>query len=457
MKISSIWRFLVVLSACAEVSYCSPIDRMVDFISQDGAMHNITAPQIIKHQGAGHMTGGSMIVRGPRPKVLQPLHIQAPRFKFDPCTGSMDFFAGGMSFISAGEVMEFFKNTAKSSGMFAAKMMVQTVCSPCEGIITNLEDIARSVNQFSFDQCQLAQSIVDSSFTRKNNAQQSKCLMRAGNNATDLPQSTQKCVDDKDSYPENEESKRLLGDEFNVVWHALNKKGGGDRDFFELIMSASGTLIVTKKDGAFTYKHLQSLFTSRENIEKLVNGSTNTKLKLYGCDAGEKCLNPTEKEVALKSSQAIVNKISNIISTKLVKNVQNDNPNLSDEEQMLISYVSVPLITMIENEIISKGVDHDFLISNADILEVLGYDVVINFLQGLLRIVEKDISSLEKSAMESKEIADFKRDISKVHSAFENHKHTAYQRALVVLQVKDQISIKQKSIHYNIKKIFNKN
>src|SRR5689334_17136624 len=130
--------FISFMSSCL----ASGIDRLVQYASPDGAMHNVNSPEIIKDQAGGYMTGGSILLRGPRPKELQPINIQTPRLRYDACTGSGDFRFGSLSYISTGEFSSFLKNVAQATGAYLVKMSIKTACPQCEDIMTYLETVA---------------------------------------------------------------------------------------------------------------------------------------------------------------------------------------------------------------------------------------------------------------------------------------------------------------------------
>ena len=49
-------------------SYASGLNKLLKFIDQSGGMSNYNAPAIIQDQQGGFMTGGSLQIRGARPK-----------------------------------------------------------------------------------------------------------------------------------------------------------------------------------------------------------------------------------------------------------------------------------------------------------------------------------------------------------------------------------------------------
>ena len=76
--------------------FAGGIEALMKYTSPENTMANVNKGAIIKDQQGGYMTGGSMLLRGPSPKVLQPLLVQTPKFAFDACTGSADFRFGGL-------------------------------------------------------------------------------------------------------------------------------------------------------------------------------------------------------------------------------------------------------------------------------------------------------------------------------------------------------------------------
>jgi hypothetical protein len=68
---------LILLVICWGIgnSFASGIDKLMKFASPEGSMSNVNTGAIVKDQQGGYMTGGSMLIRGPRPKTLQPLLV----------------------------------------------------------------------------------------------------------------------------------------------------------------------------------------------------------------------------------------------------------------------------------------------------------------------------------------------------------------------------------------------
>ena len=74
---------LLILIFTVRDTHASGLNKLLKFIDQSGGMSNYNAPAIIQDQQGGFMTGGSLQIRGARPKTLQPAHVQLPSFNFD--------------------------------------------------------------------------------------------------------------------------------------------------------------------------------------------------------------------------------------------------------------------------------------------------------------------------------------------------------------------------------------
>jgi len=54
------------------------LDNLVKYTKPDGGMSNVSKPRAVSDQQSGYYTGGSIVMRGPRPRGLRPAHVQLP-------------------------------------------------------------------------------------------------------------------------------------------------------------------------------------------------------------------------------------------------------------------------------------------------------------------------------------------------------------------------------------------
>ncbi len=455
----------IMLSIFLPHSAFAGIDALVKYASPDGSMSNVTKGAIVKDQQGGYMTGGSILLRGPRPKTLQPLVVQTPKFAFDACTGSADFRFGGLSYVGSAELTRFFKSMATASGSYAVKMLIKTACPQCENIMSDLEAIARDINGLMLDQCSAGQAIAQGAFSMLGAGNQQKCMMQsnASGQSRDMYETSEKCKSNPDRYGENgaeDELKSLLGDNFNLVWKSIGSGGMGDKDFKELIMSVSGTIIGRKIDGKFQFVNKPSLVMKEQLLEKYIGidqaalaGSS--KLKLYSCDDERKCLNPQEVEVTLSQNETLYGNVKRIIrslETKVAGGIsqphQGMGQGLTDEEAGLVAFSSIPLINLIENELISKAKTEDLTVRLPEVIEVICYDVITNFLDMMVTKAQTAVKTLEYAQLDSVVIKDFERDADQVKAYLRDAKFGAFQRLQITMQVKERLEQQEKVFEY---------
>ena len=443
----------------ASCAVASSIDKLMDYVSPNGTMINKNKAAIIQDQSGGFATGGSILLRGPSPKNLTPFNVQTPSFSFDPCSGSGDFRFGAMSYITSEEFVNFFKNLGNASGAYMAKMAIKTLCPQCEDIMSQLEGIARDINGLTMNQCAMAQKLVDGAFSKLSGANQQECMMRSKGKVTDLNDAARKCQKNPDSFVGNNEDKMgsMLGKEFNLVWSALTSKGKTveDKEFLELIMSISGTIIGKLKDDKWEFHREKSLFTKEEQIQGYIGGSNAANIKLYVCDDTTKCMKPTisDKNMANKTFMSRVEKIIGTLTTKIIEDAKSET--LSAEEQDLISFSTVPLIRLIEDDIIFKGDTSSVLLSNPELIETIAYDCVVNFLHNLLDKADQAVKELELGQNDQEVFRSFQTDITSVKRSLSELKITSFSRAQIVMNVKDSMKLQSKSLDSRLSKILN--
>lgn len=434
----------------------SGIDKLMKYASPDGTMSNVNKAAIIKDQQGGYMTGGSILMRGPAPKTLQPLLIQTPKFAYDACSGSADFRFGGLSYVTRREFGEFLRNMNTAAGAYGIKLLIKTACPQCEDIMSYLEAVSRDINGMMIDQCSAAQAIAGGVYGALSNGGQQKCMMQnnlISNNSKDMYESTDKCKLDPDRYGktgEDNELKSLLGDEFNLVWKAITRGDGEDFGFKELMMSVSGTIIGRKIDGRYHFMPKPSLVLSNDLLEQYIGSSSgNSKIRLYSCDDKRMCLEPKETEIVLGQHETLYGNISRILRGLVQKVQANTGKKLTDEEEAVIAFSSIPIINLIEMELAGKARSEDMLVRMGEFVEVVCYDIVTNFLQQMVTKAQSSVESLEYTQIvDIKPIREFGKQAEEVKGFLRDAKFTAFKRLQVITQVKERLAGQEKAFEH---------
>lgn len=444
------WHLIILAFSFTQTAEAG-IDGLIEYASQGGSMSNYNGPAIVKDQQGGYLSGGSLIIRGPRPKELTPLSIQTPKLKYDACTGSGDFRFGSMSYISGAEFSSFLKNVARASGAYLVKMSIKTACPQCEDIMTYLETVARDINNMTLNQCSMAQSIAQGAFNKLVSSDRQQCMMNSnfqGSNR-DMFETTKNCqakAGENDSLYSEELKDNLRGN-FNLVWKLLGS-GSTDGNFKELMMSVSGTLIVKKEDGRYKFQYLPSLIIDKDFLEKYIgNGAGDSKIEIYSCDNMDKCLSPSLVKKSLKRDQTIYGNISRLLIS-ISNKVKRDNADFTDEESALLSFSTIPLLSLIEMEVASKTDNHDMLIRIDEFIDAVCLDIITNYLQIIISRIMSGLKNMEYVQIDNSIINNFVDDCDKVRKFLRDSKFNAFQKLQLVMQVKERIKLQRKEFEY---------
>jgi conjugative transfer pilus assembly protein TraH len=479
----------VVISACLTLasaalvviipykSYAG-IESLMCYVTDGGAMVNVNKGTIVQDQQGGYMTGGSILLRGARPKTLQPLVVQMPKFSFDACSGSADFRFGSLSFLSSPEYSRFFKSIGTSlRGIFASKLYMKTIGPVIENILSDLSSRAEFINGLMLEQCSAAQTIADGAISMINAGSRQKCMMQSnlpGNVRSDMYDATERCKNNPDTYGvsgEDNELKSLLGNEFNLVWKAIKGDNGAlDREFKELIMSVSGTIIGRKDGDHYIFTGKPSLLMSQELLERFIGiDESKNSINLYRCDETDKCLKPTEVEHVLTPSQTFYGKTKTIIDSLVGKisaktdngvdgsSVESRSTLLTPQEENLIAFSSIPIISLIETELISKAGSANIMVRAPEFIEVICYDVITNYLSSMVNIARMSVSALEQAQIDGSVMGRFEADSKVVLGFLRDSRSGAFKRLQITMQVKERLEQQERLFEEGFNRFMNQN
>lgn len=444
--------------------FAGGLDNFMKFGAQGGSMTSVNKGAVISDQKAGYMTGGSIISRGPRPMDLQPLGVQLPSFDLDPCTGSSDLRFGGFSYIKGAEFAKYYKAVASGSGAYLVKMAVTQGCPQCEGAMSDLEAIARDINGMTFNQCEQGKAIAEGLIGKFNAATTQKCLAKSSlaRGGSDLHEATQNCQDDPDRYGEtgdNAELKSMLPDNFNLVWHALSHGSGeAPSGMKEMIMSISGSIIGIRQGGVTTISTLPSLLERDDLLEQYMGkpGAGSSKVKLYVCDETTRCLRPIVQEMELDNREDTLYGKVEVSLKSILDKIDGNTGELSDEEQALVEYSQIPIITLFEIELALKEKKSVSLFAgNSEFIEVVCYDMVTNFMQKMLHEAKTAVGSIETAQLDNTAIERFNENLKNVQLLLRDKKYKAMDKLQTIIAVKERLTKQQDVFEMNFNRYGN--
>jgi hypothetical protein len=378
------------------------IEKLIKNAMPSGTMSNVTKGAIVNEQSAGHLMGGSVILKTPAAPDLQLINMEAPSCKLGglPCGMQLDLRAGGLSFVKSAEMMAFLKQIMQQAGTYAGVMLIKSICPQCEDIMTFLNDVAQTANQLGINQCRAMEMLANGPLSKltagsQGTRQASLALGGGGADMIDIQEKSKADVADPKGGHKDLES--LLGDNYNLVWKALEKKGKNSDDgtaLKELLMSISGT-IIGKKDSNSKRSviHKKSL-ASKELIKEFIGtDSGSSEIQLYKCDKADLCLDPAIAKTKINADQTLRGTVSKLL-VSIAKKIQMNQGTFTSEEETLIALSSLSIIKKLELDLATYADFNSATYAQGEFLEALCFDVVTSYLALLLSEVDIAVSEL---------------------------------------------------------------
>ncbi len=441
------------------------LDTLIDNVFPSGTMSNVTKGAIVKEQEAGHITGGSVVIKTPAEPGLQLIHAQAPSCSMGglPCGAQFEIFGGGVSMVSGAELMNHLKGLVQNAITYGGMMAIKTLCPPCQDLMEWLDAKADWINGIAKTDCEDMTKLVDGVASRiaagaRATRQADMVLNGEGKDASDY--ATRSKEDDGRDVTKTPELESQLGDNFNIVWKALSKKtssSSDDNELKELLMSISGTVIGTKDEkGKQSVIHKKSLI-NRDLIKDFmgVGGAGANEVKLYKCDEASQCLNPTIVPAEVKKDLVLYDRISSLIES-MVSKVYNNEGELSDDEETLVALSSLPLIAKIEMDLSIYSNRANVSLSQAEFIEALCFDVVTSYLATLLQEVQEAVGELAFAQIaDGSAIKAFEQETRSTMRLLAEYKHTAFKRYDIISQSKARLHQDRRYFNQKFEDFFN--
>lgn len=282
--------------------------------SMFSSMSNSSEPGAYETATRGVITGGSMRVRN---KISNTPIVNFRPPSFQAGCGGIDMFAGSFSFINAQQFVQSLRSVASNAvgvaSGYAFKLALNAMGPTVHNVIQNLQETMQDLNSLMSNSCQLAQGLVTDAFS----AFTSKETMRAANiNVTGgigdafssiMPGSlTSKSPKEQQSDAGLSKSCEDIG---NVLWCAMAQNGArsfftyGSRQTDELIMSLTGTVLITAlenaDDGKGKVPVTKTYGPTSITLQDIVEGRKDEPVTIYDCSADEDtCMTLKTQEIA---------------------------------------------------------------------------------------------------------------------------------------------------------------
>ena len=193
---------------------------------------------------------------------------------------------------------------------------------------------------------------------------------------------------------------------------------------------------------------MPSLVEKDDLLEQYIGkpGVGASKIKLYVCDESSRCLKPVATEQAVASrTDTLYGKVETTL-TSILNKIDANTGDLSDEEQALIEYSQIPIISLFEIELALKSKESvSTLAGNSEFIEVVCYDMVTNFMQKMLHEAKTAVDTLQTAQLDNTAIERFNRNIESVQLLLRDKKYHAMDKLQTIIAVKDRL-LKQQDV-----------
>ena len=422
------------------------LDTMLKNVFPKGTMSNTTRGQIVRDQTSGHYSGGSMVMKAPADPRVQLLHVTPPSCALDglPCGAQFELIGGGLSMLSSSALLKYLNKLPTAAPAYAGMLMIKEVSPQIQDLIAWMDNKADWLNEMSNLECKDMQNALDglvnmASAKAKAGRQIALLDTGMGRDASDIQDKSRKGTDD--GKYNSERLKTQLGNDWNLVWMALEKKGLGSQDqdgsFRELLMSISGTIIGRLEGESRSVKHLKSLI-SKDLIEDLIglNREEEQEVELFKCNEKSQCLKPSKEKHKLQKKSLIYGQMKELL-TSITEKVKANSGSFTKDEETLISISSVPLITRIQLDLETYANPGNSLTRQEEFIQALCFDVIISYLQELLYTVQEAVGELSHDQLGDREVfSAFERETSDIMRSLSQKRSDAFKRYDLLMNVR---------------------
>jgi hypothetical protein len=174
-------------------------------------------------------------------------------------------------------------------------------------------------------------------------------------------------------------------------------------------------------------------------------------------------------EHALNASQtfygktrAIINSLVDKISVKTDNGVDGSAAEvrstiLTPQEENLIAFSSIPIISLIETELISKAGSANIMVRAPEFIEVICYDVITNYLTEMVNMARMSVSALEQAQIDGSVMGRFEADSKAVQGFLRDSRSGAFKRLQITMQVKERLQQQERLFEEGFNRFMNQN
>jgi conjugative transfer pilus assembly protein TraH len=426
------------------------------YFNSVGGGSNITGASTYQNQAAGYYNGGSFYGRVPV-QTANLANIQLPGFRAG--CGGIDAWFGGLSHISAQQLVNFLRQVGGNLASYAFMLAIESVSPEIYNVMNELNALAQKVNSLSMNTCEMAATALGGMLPQSDATSKHLCQMMGSSygGISDWTAARHQCGIGGNRHrildSRHEGILDTFKDQFNLVWQAIRKNtflSGEDQGkrLAELFMTLAGTLIVKRNANtnptlvSYSTTHFKSRATDQQFIQALLYGGT---VQLYHCGAdGERCLNLTLRpETIRQNDDALVGRVHQVL-TSITGKIYNDTA-LTDPEKGFLNSTTLPVYKIL-NVLTAFKKGHTPIEINS-YAELIALDILNHFLLEVLDIVEESISHLRKAQVSDVAIKEYLSNLQQVRLLIIGRRESAMAHMNALLTMIQSVQMVEKQLH----------
>ncbi|WP_374691316.1 conjugal transfer protein TraH [Accumulibacter sp.] len=345
------------LATASTPSQANVSQSMQDWFNDIGAYGNVTGPDAYRGQTMNFYTGGSLYLRT-AVRNYPLASITPPSFRAG--CGGIDLFAGSFSFINKQQFVALLRNIGNNAIGAAFNLALCSMSPDLCDLLKYLQDQVAKMNQLNVNSCQAAEGIVSAAGSLLTDRTQEKEGKTAGANLNLFGD----VFESWDEWKKNRSTARSirsaagsasagyreLFEPGNIVWRALSRVAGVSDETKELLMSLTGTILVTPPgehgDEQARWTHLPG---GKLTFRQFVGDGGTATVKLPGLKCGSdpaECLSPTFSDSAFTVTP-FARQVRTRIAAMRDKIIQRDAAGQTNLDTALIGASSLPVWKML--------------------------------------------------------------------------------------------------------------
>lgn len=421
---------------CCTQCFCDWSKAMDSLFASMNTSVHVTPGGAYDGQSGGLFTGGSFAVRSPaRVKAVARLDMPS----VDAGCSGIDLFTGGMSFISAQELVDTLKSIASHSASYAFGLALQTVTPQIKAVLDIVHEQMMRINALTLRSCETAAALVGGLWPKNDASRQLYCSTKGLGigRFDDWASARQGCATQEGQQQvDQRHDKRfahMLTTSFNLVWEALDKSGlfVEDRAWKEVLLSLTGTVIRDEQGRTVMHK---ALCESNQWLLRMI-GAYKGPLSVYKC-SDERCTTLRVEEISVKES----------LFAKLFRFCQEvcqkirDGVALNDQERAFVEHSRVPVLKLLTVNIFSE----EEVLPVEEIIEVIAFDVIVRWVEKMMHIVDEAVSYVRSVQIDDTAFVLFTKNMRQTRMVLASSKANFYRHARSVISLVERARMIEK-------------